>query len=737
MTGPETVGGYLLERRLGSGGMGTVHLGRSASGRRLAVKVVHSAFAEDPAFRERFRREVVAARRVSGAFTASVVDADPEAGRPWMATLYVAGRSLSERVAEGGPVGGPEFRGLALGLAEALVDIHRAGLVHRDLKPGNVLLDEADGSPKVIDFGIARAVDVGGLTATGQIFGTPPFMSPEQLTSGEVDALSDVFSLGSLLAYAATGHSPFEATSPHLAAYRVVHEAPDLEGVPQELRRVLEPCLAKDPRERPGAEELLHALRDNTAPRPGASGPPTPVPGAPRAPAVEDRPTTPLGAPARRPRRRRAALIALSLLLLAGGTTGAVIKFGLADGAGAEDWRPWQTTFSGGKASTVSFGCTDAGRGQLQCSGGGFTGETLNAGDGSPVKDAADGSPLWNDGRWQYRGDIGRRDGLVFTRSEDGKGDDGRSVIRAVDDRTRKERWSHDIVDGAAALTGDGVIGTQWKKADRDTATVGPGGDLTVWDPESGKEEARIETPDDRWCRPVAASSRTYVLCDDMDRTGGALPMETKVYGLDAKKEKLTETATLKNDAESPRGFPGYEAVHDGDLLFVPEAAEGEEYTAVHKELLRVDGRTGKLRRIELPSDLPGNSAPSLSGGTLFFTTRSGEVTAVDPDTGKRRWQATSPFGRLSAPAASPSRGEVYFTDGYGRLLVRDRTSGKELRRSETRRTELERGETLDLFATVRLTDGILVVAAGKTVFSVAPDDLDAKPQDRHTVRTD
>ncbi|MGW3290181.1 serine/threonine-protein kinase, partial [Streptomyces sp. NPDC001002] len=201
------IAGYTLIDRLGSGGMGVVHLGLSASGRQVAIKVVHAQYALDEEFRARFRQEVAAARRVSGAFTAPVVDADPDAEQPWMATLYVPGRTLTEVVAEQGPLSGRRLRTLALGLVEALRDIHRAGVVHRDLKPSNVLI--AEDGPRVIDFGISRAADNEDLTVTGRLIGTPPFMSPEQFSSPrDVTAASDVFSLGSLLVYAATGNRP-------------------------------------------------------------------------------------------------------------------------------------------------------------------------------------------------------------------------------------------------------------------------------------------------------------------------------------------------------------------------------------------------------------------------------------------------------------------------------------------------------------------------------------------------
>ncbi|WP_030621655.1 protein kinase domain-containing protein [Streptomyces sclerotialus] len=257
---PEYAGNYRLEKLLGSGGMGVVHLARSASGLRLAVKVVHAEFAQDPEFRGRFRQEVAAARRVSGAFTAPVVDADPDGERPWMATLYIPGPTLSAHVKRNGPLPLDEVRKLGAGLAEALRDIHRAGVVHRDLKPSNVLL--ASDGPKVIDFGISRPSDSEMRTETGKLIGTPPFMAPEQFQRPrEVGPAADVFALGSVLVHAATGSGPFDSESPYLVAYQVVHDEADLAGVPEELAPLLRSCLAKDPAERPTPSQLMARLR--------------------------------------------------------------------------------------------------------------------------------------------------------------------------------------------------------------------------------------------------------------------------------------------------------------------------------------------------------------------------------------------------------------------------------------------------------------------------------------------
>ncbi|MEO3978929.1 PQQ-binding-like beta-propeller repeat protein [Streptomyces sp. CAU 1734] len=259
---PEYAGQYRLESSLGTGGMGVVHLATSASGLRLAVKVIHAEHASDPEFRARFRQEVGAARRVSGAFTASVVDADPDAGRPWMATLFIDGPTLAEQVKRN-PLDGISLRRMGAGLAEALRDIHRAGVVHRDLKPSNVLL--APDGPKVIDFGISRPADSDLRTETGKLIGTPPFMAPEQFQRPrEVGPSADVFALGAVLVYAATGRGPFDSDSPYIVAYQVVHNEPDLTGVPDDLVPLLKRCLAKEPAERPTPYEVMVALRQST-----------------------------------------------------------------------------------------------------------------------------------------------------------------------------------------------------------------------------------------------------------------------------------------------------------------------------------------------------------------------------------------------------------------------------------------------------------------------------------------
>lgn len=257
---PRRVGDYRLLAWIGGGAMGQVFLGQSPGGRLVAVKVVRPELAGDPRFRARFKQEVAAARAVSGLFTAVVVDAGAEAHPPWLATAYVPALSLAQAVAEHGPLPVQTVLTLAAGLAESLKSIHAAGIVHRDLKPSNVLL--AQDGPRLIDFGISRALESTSLTGTGDVVGTAAFMSPEQATGGKVGPPSDVFSLGAVLAFAATGEGPFGTGSPVALLFRVASSAPDTSRVPGQLRSLVEKCLAKNPDDRPGTDELLAQLED-------------------------------------------------------------------------------------------------------------------------------------------------------------------------------------------------------------------------------------------------------------------------------------------------------------------------------------------------------------------------------------------------------------------------------------------------------------------------------------------
>ncbi|GAA4997567.1 hypothetical protein GCM10023205_83780 [Yinghuangia aomiensis] len=259
---PRRVGPFELVGLLGAGGMGRVYLGRSPRGRAVAVKVLRTDLLTggDSDVRRRFAREVAAGRAVDSRFTAPVVDADIEAAVPWLATAYVPGLPLADAVARFGALPEPTLICLAAGLAAGIADVHRAGLVHRDLKPSNVLL-AVDG-PRIIDFGIVRSHGASRLTGTDHTVGTYAFMSPEQFERADVGPESDVFSLGAVLAYAATGHAPFSGDQLPVLWRSITHHEPDLAGTPAALLAIVTRCLAKDPAARPDTAWLRSTLSD-------------------------------------------------------------------------------------------------------------------------------------------------------------------------------------------------------------------------------------------------------------------------------------------------------------------------------------------------------------------------------------------------------------------------------------------------------------------------------------------
>jgi eukaryotic-like serine/threonine-protein kinase len=303
---PASVGGYRLTARIGAGGMGVVYLAADGDGRSVAVKLVKAGIAADPDFRARFRREVAAAFAVGGTCTAKVVAADPDAPQPWLATEYVEGPSLAALVGTDGPLDPPTVEALAVGLAEALVAIHRAGVVHRDLKPANVIVSPA--GPKVIDFGIATAAEATVVTRSGAIVGSPGYLAPEQVSTGLAGPPADVFGWALTVAFAAGGRPPYGTGQAEVLVYRALFEEPSLDGVPPSLAPFVRAALAKDPAARPTAAALLAGLvPDATDPgeatirilgerwHPGL--PDHRVAAAPRAPGVGD-PATAVGVPA-------------------------------------------------------------------------------------------------------------------------------------------------------------------------------------------------------------------------------------------------------------------------------------------------------------------------------------------------------------------------------------------------------------------------------------------------------
>jgi len=352
---PARVGRYRLTGRLGAGGMGVVYLGAAKDGIPVAVKVLRPELAEDPEFRVRFSREVATLTRVEGMCTVRVIEADTQGPKPFLVTEYVNGPSLSDYVERHGPLGAEMLYGLATGLAEALAAIHAAGIVHRDLKPSNVLLTE--GGPKVIDFGIAQALDATVLTQTGMTVGSIGFMAPEQIMGQAVTA-SDIFSWAVTIAYAASGDTPFGSGVAAAVFYRIMNTEPDITAVPDSLRSWVEAALAKESQNRPTADDLLRQLTHTSAQphggydvptqtilaqtwRPAATGPllagpptgqghsPGPAPTSRRR-SVPSRPwpTAPLPGPVRRRPVRVYAALAVAVLVAAVGTAAGLLLSG-------------------------------------------------------------------------------------------------------------------------------------------------------------------------------------------------------------------------------------------------------------------------------------------------------------------------------------------------------------------------------------------------------------------------
>ncbi|MFI1682084.1 protein kinase [Streptomyces sp. NPDC020607] len=733
---PEEIGGYPLESRLGSGGMGTVFLGRSASGRPVAIKLIHQQFADDDEFRIRFRQEVAAARRVSGAFTAAVIDADPEAAHPWMATTFIEGPTLAQRIAEHGPIGGADLRRLAIGLTEALRDIHRAGVVHRDLKPSNVVLSPE--GPRVIDFGISRAADQQTLTMTGRVIGTPPFMSPEQLqTPRGVGPRSDVFSLATLLVYAATGQGPFDADSPYMTAYQVVHEPPSLGAVPGALRRVVEPCLAKDPDDRPSADELLVRLRDLPSDLGGTTGPaagprctretdtqhhlaadddtPAPAPAATASPRSTETGTL-LG---RRLRRRWRPALAAAVAVAAIGGGVAMMRAGDSGGSGADTgdqgrdiaaagarlpggFEPWRKTVRGGRADIPDELRCEARGDALFCGGGGVVAARLRLSDGSRVwTEKSPGVPT------QGMHMVGVTDDTVLgyrLAAEDDPVSPATEVV-AIDADKGKELWS--VPSGAQSTavtnrTQDAVV------VNSTVVTIDASNSrFEARRAHSGKVAWKQPFPAGKQCAPVTAGTRLYAMCAPRAELAASEVRHPDLRVVDLASGSLGEPVAVRGPAV-PVGTSG------DSLVLLHERREGPALVG-YDGVTRVDRDSHEATYTRLPKTYDGT--PGMADGTVFVTGQTGLVTALDPATGRKKWSRQTGVEGLSGPVSGDGDGMLYFSSASGRVAALTSRKGEQRWATNPRADGLA-GE-VGASPRVSVKGGVVVVAAAKnTVFA-------------------
>lgn len=694
---PRRIGPFEVLGRLGAGGMGLVYLARSASGRRVAIKTVRTELAEDQLFRVRFTREVEAARAVSGFYTAAVVDADPRAAVPWLATAYVPAPSLEEIVNECGPLPAQAVRWLAAGVAEALQSIHGAGLVHRDLKPSNVLVVE-DG-PRVIDFGIASGVSNTRLTMTNVAVGTPAYMSPEQARdSRSVTGASDVFSLGSMLVFAATGHAPFHGANPVETVFMLLREGPDLAGLPDELRPLIDACMRMDVAQRPTPADLQAMLaphlfdsgaagddsgtaaawlprpatamiearrggRPSSPPPPAAppmpSGPPRPADdwggGDPRAggrhagpgPASVSAPPAPV-LPDAGPVRLAGAAVPIGPGPRVSDTRAAAVGVGLGAAAGtATGWiRPPGTGPHGAEPGPPPGARPLSGTGPGHGPGPAPAPapETHAAAPRPPVPaQAPQGPGHWRPWRFRMSNDVWGTpvvDGdLLYVTSFEVHALDTASGRRQF--KTRDVAWSMAVAQG------------------RIHASDGP--TLYALDALDGGERWRLHT--DAWVYSLQADRGTVVTGT---RGGGVQAWEA------SNGAKLWEIGGAQTDFETVEGGP---AVH-GDTVYVWRDAR----------LQALDARTGTERWSYPIGDaascahVPLRLAPAEDG--CVYVAAGTRVLSVDIASGHVRWHFEAPAVFVSPPAFAPgpavTGGGVYLADHLGTVYALDATTGQD-----------------------------------------------------------
>ncbi|MER5556587.1 PQQ-binding-like beta-propeller repeat protein [Streptomyces sp. NPDC002793] len=709
---PEYAGQYRLEACLGAGGMGVVHLARSASGLQLAVKVVHRQHAADPEFRARFRQEVAAARRVSGAFTAPVVDADPEAALPWMATLYVPGPTLASQVKRNGPMSPAELRRLTAGLAEALRDIHRAGVIHRDLKPSNVLLP--DSGPKVIDFGISRPYDSDLRTETGKLIGSPPYMAPEQFQRPrEVGPAADVFALGAVLVHAATGRGPFDSDSPYLVAYQVVHDEADLAGVPGDLSPLVGRCLAKDPAERPTPDEIMAALRPPSyeaaafipvqrrplALESGEAGADGTDEGPTHVRAVDGLPSgSESGTVGSRRARHRIAAVSAAALLLAGGGLWAAGTWGGsgAPGAatGAEEKRvaasaPWQTPLRSPGGSTPSCVSGAGADSALYC---------VTAGYGAARLDPSDGRVIWSH------------------RDASPKGVEGASPVGAVSGDVAYSVVAAQKLRAYAPGSGTELWHTELSPY---VDTPFPAGDTLLAVRQDGTLQGLdASTGTSTWRHTVPGHVRPGFALYDAG-TGLAYAFESSAQGTTT---LVTAVVAETGDTAWQRELKGIltPAGTSGGALLLTSMNEKAQTTG----LVRYDPARRGTSRIPLPFRMNGPETV-VDGDTALLLERGGTLLAVDvrPGGGRaERWRLETAVGMTSAPVLGPG-GRLYFSAADGRLLAVDTEHGTLLGQTRPRLRGGKLSPASSLPAPVVLGRSVIGTGPDGTVFAVDADD--------------
>ncbi|MFF2505087.1 PQQ-binding-like beta-propeller repeat protein [Streptomyces sp. NPDC058067] len=700
---PRRIGPFEVLGRLGAGGMGLVYLARSASGRRVAIKTVRTELAEDQLFRVRFTREVEAARAVSGFYTAAVVDADPRAAVPWLATAYVPAPSLEEIVNECGPLPAQAVRWLAAGIAEALQSIHGAGLVHRDLKPSNVLVVE-DG-PRVIDFGIASGVSNTRLTMTNVAVGTPAYMSPEQAKdSRSVTGASDVFSLGSTLVFAATGHAPFHGANPVETVFMLLREGPDVEGLPAELRSLIESCMQMEAPLRPSPADLqaqlaphlfgsgsddsgtasawlpersVALIEERRGGRPpvrtsGSSGrgsaggrgpgpmpampaqPPGPPPGhAPRTDGWRPSPA-PVGAahaPDPGPVHLAGARVPIGPGPRVADARAAAVKAPPADAGLAASWSRPRPGVNGTPDPVVPAPAPEAGA-------------------------------AWRPWRFRMSNDVWGTPSvagdLVYVTSFE---------VHALDVSTGRRRFKTRDVAWSMAVT-DGRI----------HASDGP--TLYALDAREGHDLWRLQS--DAWVYSLKADRGTVVT----GTRGGGVQAREAATG-----DKLWELTGAQTDFESPEAGP---VIHDGTVyvwqdarLRALEARTGEErwsypigdaascggvpvrltqasdgyvYVAAGTRVLSVDVASGHVRwHFEAPAVflcppafVPG---PAVTGGGVYLADHLGTVYALDATDGRDRWRIATEPRPSSVEPVLVAHGHVHVGSGQG-LYTLDAVTG-------------------------------------------------------------